>query len=400
MLNEVWIAAAKRTPIGAFQGELARYRAPELAAQAIAGMISAAPPLTHSVQQVTLGCVLPAGLGQAPARQAALAAGLGQHVACTTINKMCGSGMQAVILAHDQIRAGSLNSALAGGMESMSQAPYLTPKARQGLRLGHSQLIDHLFFDGLEDAYARDEQGNRYLMGWFAEQCADEFGFTRAQQDHFAIRSTTRAQTATQSGWFAPEIIPLIPPGAGPETIATDEGPRRAKLDKVSQLRPAFRANGTITAANASSISDGAAALWLLSAAQARALGQVGLARIVAHATYAQAPEKFTTAPIGAIQAVLARAGWAAHEVDLYEINEAFAVVTMAAQTHFGLADEQVNVWGGACALGHPIGASGARILVTLIHALQQRGLKRGIASLCIGGGEATAIALELLPAA
>ena len=399
MTDSVVIVAAARTPLGAFQGELSAFSAAELGAYAIEGALKQAGMNQQTIhpaqiEQVLMGCVLPAGQGQAPARQAALGAELPESVACTTINKMCGSGMQAVILAHDQILAGSAQVIAAGGMESMSNAPYLLPKVRAGLRLGHHQMIDHLFFDGLEDAYARNEQGGRLLMGVFAEQCAAHFGFSRTQQDEWAIRSTERAQTAQAAHWFDNEIRPIPQPKG--ESITTDEGPRTARLDKIPHLKPAFQANGTVTAANASSISDGAAALILMRASHAQHLGYPPLAKIVAHSVHAQAPAWFTTAPVGAIQKVLSKTGWSSDEVDLYEINEAFAVVTLAAIHELQLDPARVNVYGGACALGHPIGASGARMIVTLLNALRQRQGRRGIASLCIGGGEATAIALEV----
>ena len=399
MTDPVVIVAAARTPLGAFQGELSSFSAAELGACAIAGALKPAgmnqPAINPAhIEQVLMGCVLPAGQGQAPARQAALGAGLPESVACTTINKMCGSGMQAVILAHDQILAGSAQVIAAGGMESMSNAPYLLPKVRAGLRLGHNQVIDHLFFDGLEDAYARNEQGGRLFMGVFAEQCAAHFGFSRTQQDEWAIRSTERAQTAQAAHWFDHEISSLLSPKG--QALTSDEGPRTARLDKIPQLKPAFQKDGTVTAANASSISDGAAALVLMRASHAQQLGYRPLAKIVAHSVHAQAPAWFTTAPVGAIQKVLNTAGWSSDEVDLYEINEAFAVVTLAAIHELQLDPARVNVYGGACALGHPIGASGARIIVTLLNALRQRQGRRGIASLCIGGGEATAIALEV----
>ncbi|OXS13883.1 acetyl-CoA acetyltransferase [Zobellella denitrificans] len=344
------------------------------------------------VDEVVMGCVLPAGQGQAPARQAALGAGLPVSVGCTTVNKMCGSGMKALMLAHDQLLAGSARLMVAGGMESMSLAPYLLPKARAGLRMGHGQLLDHMFFDGLEDAY---EGG---LMGSFAQRTADKFGIVREAMDDFAIRSLTRAQLAIAEGDFAEEIVPVeVAERQGSRRVDTDEQPGKARPDKIRTLKPAFAQDGTITAANSSSISDGAAALVVTTAEQAAALGLRPLARVLGHATHAQLPAEFTLAPIGAIDKLLDRLGWQASEVDLFEINEAFAVVALLAIRELGLDPARVNVNGGACALGHPIGASGARILVTLLHALRRRGLRRGVAALCIGGGEATAVAGELL---
>jgi acetyl-CoA C-acetyltransferase len=340
-----------------------------------------------------MGCVLPAGIGQAPARQAALGGGLPLATGCTTVNKMCGSGMKATMLAHDLLRADTNRVMLAGGLESMSNAPYLLPKARTGMRMGHGQVQDHMFLDGLEDAYDKGK-----LMGVFAEATADKYGFTREQQDAFAITSLQRAQRAIESGDFAEEITPVVMnTRKGEVTVDTDEQPFNANIDKIPSLRPAFRSDGTVTAANSSSISDGAAALVLMSESEAGQRALNPLAVIRAHATHAQEPAWFTTAPVGAIRKVLEATGWSVDEVDLFEINEAFAVVTMAAMTDLELDHAKVNVNGGACALGHPIGASGARILVTLISALQRRGLKKGIASLCIGGGEATAVAVELV---
>ena len=343
-----------------------------------------------------MGCVLPAGVGQAPARQAALGAGLPLSAGCTTINKVCGSGMKATMLAHDLLLAGTNAVMVAGGMESMSNAPYLLPKARGGYRLGHGQMIDHMFFDGLEDRYAKDTAGR--LMGTFAEDCARHYDFTRAAQDEFAITSTTRAQAAITGGAFAWEVAPVTVSGRGGDTVVDqDEQPLKAKLDKIGSLKPAFAKDGTVTAANSSSISDGAAALTLMRRSTAEKLGLTPLATILGHTTHAQAPAWFTTAPVGAMQKLLDKTGWTVADVDLWEINEAFAVVTMAAMHELKLDPAKVNVNGGACALGHPIGASGARILVTLLGALRARGLKRGIASLCIGGGEATAVAVELV---
>ena len=340
-----------------------------------------------------MGCVLPAGQGQAPARQASLGAGLELATGCTTINKMCGSGMKATMLAHDLIRAGTNRVMIAGGLESMTNAPYLLPKARGGLRMGHGQVQDHMFTDGLEDAYDKGK-----LMGVFAENTADKYGFTREQQDEFAITSLRRAQAAIESGAFGEEITPVVISNRrGEVTIDSDEQPFNANIEKIPALRPAFRQDGTVTAANSSSISDGAAALVLMGESAAEKQGARPLAVIRAHATHAHEPAWFTTAPVGAVQKVLEASNWSADEVDLYEINEAFAVVTMAAMTELNLDHDKVNVNGGACALGHPIGASGARIIVTLIHALQSRGLKKGVAGLCIGGGEATAMAIELV---
>jgi acetyl-CoA C-acetyltransferase len=344
------------------------------------------------VQEVIMGCVLPAGQGQAPARQASLGAGLPLAAGCTTVNKMCGSGMKAAMFAHDLLATNSFDVIVAGGMESMTNAPYLLPKARGGLRMGHGQVIDHMFYDGLEDAYDKGR-----LMGTFAEDCASKYSFTREAQDHFAITSLQRAQKANTEGWFAWETTPIaIKAGKEEKFIETDEQPFKANLEKIPTLKPAFRKDGTVTAANSSSISDGAAALVMMRRSTAEKRGLAPLAVILGHATHAQAPSEFTTAPVGAIAKVFERTGWNAKQVDLYEINEAFAVVTMAAMKEHGLPHDKVNVHGGACALGHPIGASGARIVVTLIGALRKYGLKRGVASLCIGGGEATALALEL----
>ncbi|MEJ0002584.1 MAG: acetyl-CoA C-acetyltransferase [Pararobbsia sp.] len=393
MTDPIVIVAGARTPLGAFQGELAALSAPELGATAIAAAVARAGIEPDAVDEVLMGCVLPAGLGQAPARQAALGAGLPVGSGCTTVNKMCGSGMRAAMFAHDMLAAGSADVIVAGGMESMSNAPYLLPKARAGLRMGHGQVLDHMFLDGLEDAYDKGR-----LMGSFAEMCADEFHFTRADQDAFAVASLERAKAASESGAFDWEIAPVtVSTRQGELRIDKDEQPYKARLDKIASLKPAFRKDGTVTAANASSISDGAAALVMMRESTAARRGLVPLARIVGHSTFAQAPDRFTTAPVGAIAKLFARTGWAAHEVDLYEINEAFAVVTLAAMREHGLAHEKVNVHGGACALGHPIGASGARIIVTLLGALRHRGGRRGIASLCIGGGEATALAVEII---
>lgn len=390
--DPVVIAAAARTPMGGFQGELKDFAAPQLGAAAIRAAVERAGIDAQSVQEVIMGCVLPAGQGQAPARQAALGAGLPLSAGCTTVNKMCGSGMKAVMLANDLLLAGSNEVMVAGGMESMSNAPYLLPRARAGYRMGHQQVIDHMFFDGLEDAYDKGR-----LMGTFAEDCAAKYAFSREQQDAFAIASLQRAQKANKDGSFAWETVPIaIKAGKEERFVEHDEQPFRANFDKIPLLKPAFRKDGTVTAANSSSISDGAAALVLMRRSTADRLGVKPLAAIVGHSTHAQEPGWFSTAPVGAIRKLFDRTGWNKDSVDLYEINEAFAVVTMAAMQEHGLPHEKVNVHGGACALGHPIGASGARILVTLIGALRKNGLKRGVASLCIGGGEATAMAIEL----
>ncbi|MDT7934470.1 MAG: acetyl-CoA C-acyltransferase [Sphingomonadaceae bacterium] len=389
----IYILAAKRTPMGGFQGELAGLSAPELGAAAIRAALAEAGVPGDRVDGGLMGCVLPAGQGQAPARQAVLKAGLPEAVPCVTINKMCGSGMKAVMDATDQIAAGSADMLIAGGMESMTNAPYLLPKARGGYRMGHGAVVDSMFLDGLEDAYDKGR-----LMGTFAEDTARDYQFTRGEQDEYAIRSLTRAQDAITSGAFATEVTPVVVPGRGGETtVSIDEQPGKAKRDKIPTLKPAFAKDGTVTAANSSSISDGAAALVLARASAAESLGARPIARIVGHATYAAKPSQFCTAPIGAIQKLYARTGWSAADVDLFEVNEAFAVVAMAAIRDLRLDPGQVNVNGGATALGHPIGASGARILVTLLHSLKARGGKRGIASLCIGGGEATAVAVELV---
>jgi acetyl-CoA C-acetyltransferase len=390
--DPVVIVAAARTPMGAFQGALKGFAAPELGAAAIRAAVERAKLRPEDVQEVLMGCVLPAGQGQAPARQAALGAGLALSAGCTTVNKMCGSGMKAAMIAHDALISGSVDVVVAGGMESMTNAPYLLPKARAGLRMGHAQLIDHMFYDGLEDAY---EKGR--LMGTFAEECASSYRFSREAQDDFAIQSLERAKKANSDGSFAWETTPLaIKSGKEQKFVEMDEQPFKANLDKIPTLKPAFRKDGTVTAANSSSISDGAAALVLMRRSTAGKRGLSPIATIVGHSTHAQAPGLFTTAPVGAIRKLFERTGWSADKVDLYEINEAFAVVTMAAMKDHNLPHDRVNVHGGACALGHPIGASGARILVTLIGALRKYGGKRGVASLCIGGGEATAMAVEL----
>jgi acetyl-CoA C-acetyltransferase len=388
MSDAVVIVSARRTAIGSFQGQFAPVKTPQLGAAAIAAAVADAGIEAEAVSEVIMGCVLPAAVGQAPARQAALGAGLPIGTGCTTINKVCGSGMKAVMQGHDAILAGSAEVVVAGGMESMTNAPYMLER---GLRMGHAQALDHMFFDGLQNPY--DGQ----MMGQFGEQCVARYGFTREQQDEFSKASVERATAAMDSGAFADEITPVtVKTRKGEVEIASDEEPPRCNIDKMSSLRPAFAKDGTITAASSSKISDGAAAMVLMSAERAGQQGLKPLARIVAHATHAHEPEWFTTAPVGAMQKVLDKAGWQVADVDLFEINEAFATVTMAAMKELDIPHEKVNVNGGACALGHPIGASGARILVTLIHALKKRGLKRGVASLCIGGGEATAIAIEL----
>ena len=389
--DPVVIVGSARTAMGAFQGGFKSVTAPELGAAAIEAAVERACIKREDVQEVIMGNVLSAGQGQAPARQAALAAGLPLGVGCTTINKMCGSGMKSAMLANDLLLAGTNQIMVAGGMESMTNAPYLLPKARGGLRLGHGEVKDHMFLDGLEDAYDRGT-----LMGVFAEDTAAKYQFSREAQDGFAITSLKRAQDANNNGWFASEITPMkITSGKGETIIANDEPPLKANLDKIPQLKPAFRKDGTVTAANSSSISDGAAALVLMRLSEAQKRGLRPLAKIVAHATHAHEPCWFTTAPVGAIKKLLEKTGWNTKDVDLYEINEAFAVVTMAAMHDLDLPHDKVNVHGGACALGHPIGASGARIVVTLLAALEKYGLKRGVASLCIGGGEATAMAIE-----
>jgi acetyl-CoA C-acetyltransferase len=387
----VVIVGAKRTPIGSFQGQFAACSAVDLGAAAIAGAIAEAGIDPADASEVIMGCVLPAGQGQAPARQASLKAGVPVSVGCMTINKVCGSGLKAVMLGNDAIRVGSSEIVIAGGMESMTNAPYLLPKARGGMRMGHGEVLDHMFTDGLQSPY--DQQ----MMGMFGESCAERYGFSRTEQDGFAVVSIERAQKAVHEGLFRNEITPVTIRGRRGETVvAEDEEPHRCNVGKVPELRPAFKKDGTVTAGNASKISDGAAATVLMSDAEAERRGLEPLARIIAHATYAHEPEWFTTAPSAAVAMVVEKAGWTMDDVDLFEINEAFASVTMAAMTDNGLGHEKVNVHGGACALGHPIGASGARILVTLIHALRQRGLSKGVASLCLGGGEAVAIAIEV----
>lgn len=390
--DPIVIVGQARTPMGGFMGDLAALKATDLGATAIRAAVSRAGLVSEDIDEVIMGCVLPAGLGQAPARQASLAAGIPKSTGTTTVNKVCGSGMKAVMLAHDLLLAGSATAAVAGGMESMSNAPHLLPKARAGYRFGHAQVLDHMAFDGLEDAY----EGS--AMGVFAESCADKYQFDRAAQDAYAIGSLKKAQAAIESGAFGAEIVPVeVPARGGAVTVDTDEQPMKARFDKIPQLRPAFRKDGTVTAANASSISDGAAALVLMRQSEASKRGLTPIARIVAHAGHAQEPSEFTMAPIGAIGALLSKTGWDKDSVDLFEINEAFAVVPMAAIESLGLDPDKVNVNGGACALGHPIGCSGTRIVVTLLAALAARGKQRGVASLCIGGGEATALAVELL---
>ena len=389
--QDIVIVAAKRTPMGGFQGALSTVASPKLAATAIKGLMQQSGLAGEQVDEVLMGCVLPAGLGQAPARQATLGAELPLSVGATTVNKVCGSGMKTVMLAHDLIKAGSANVVVAGGMESMSQAPYLLDKARGGMRMGHGKVLDHMFLDGLEDAYTGG------AMGTFAQNTADDFNLTREQMDSFALSSLEKANNAINSGAFSDEITPVtVANRRGDVVVDTDEQPGNARPDKIPTLRPAFAKDGTITAANSSSISDGAAALMLMTRAQATELGLNVMATIKGHTTHAQEPSMFTTAPVGAMNKLLDKVSWTKEDVDLYEINEAFAMVTMLAISELGLDANKVNVNGGACALGHPIGCSGARLLVTLIYALKARGLKRGVASLCIGGGEATAMAIEL----
>lgn len=391
--DPIVIVSAVRTPMGGLQGDLKSLTAPQLGSAAIRGAVERAGIDATSVEQVLFGCVLPAGQGQAPARQAALGAGLDKHTTCTTLNKMCGSGMQAAIMAHDLLLAGTADVVVAGGMESMTNAPYLLDKARGGYRMGHGKIIDHMFMDGLEDAYDKGR-----LMGTFAEDCAQANAFSREAQDQFAIASLTRAQDAIKSGRFAAEIVPVeVTEGKEKRVIKDDEQPPKARVDKIPQLKPAFREGGTVTAANSSSISDGAAALVLMRRSEADKRGLKPLAVIHGHAAFADTPALFPTAPIGAIDKLMKRTGWNLAEVDLFEINEAFAVVTLAAMKHLDLPHDKVNIHGGACALGHPIGASGARILVTLLSALRQNNLRRGVAAICIGGGEATAMAVECL---
>lgn len=393
MADSIVIVGAARTPMGGFQGDLSTLTAAELGAAAIGVALDRAGIARDRVDEALMGCVLPAGQGQAPARQAVLGAGLPVSVPATTVNKMCGSGMKTVMMAHDALLAGQAGIVVAGGMESMSNAPYLLDKARGGYRMGHGRVTDHMFLDGLEDAYDKGR-----LMGTFAEDCAEAYQFTREAQDEYALRSLARAQAAIAEGRFAAEVAPVSVKGeAGAVDVAIDEQPGKARPDKIASLKPAFRPGGTVTAANSSSISDGAAALVLMRQSDAEAAGLTPIARILGHASHADRPNLFPTAPIGAMRKLLDRLGWDAGTPDLYEINEAFAVVAMAAMRDLDQPAEKVNIHGGACALGHPIGASGARILVTLLAALKTHGQRRGMASLCIGGGEATALAVELL---
>ena len=393
MQDSIVILGAARTPMGAFQGDFASLTAHDLGGAAIKAAVERAGIAADTVDEVLFGNCLMAGQGQAPARQAGFKGGLPASAGAVTLSKMCGSGMQATLLAHDQLVAGSRDVMVVGGMESMTNAPHLLLKGRGGIRIGHDRIYDHMMLDGLEDAY---EPGR--AMGTFGEQCAEKYKFTREAQDAFATTSVNRAKAATESGAFAAEITPVtVKTRAGEVVISIDEGPGKVKLDKISSLKPAFKKDGTITAASSSSINDGAAALVLARESTAKQLGAKPLARIVGHATFAQEPEWFTTAPVGAVNKLLKKIGWTVKDVDLWEVNEAFAVVPMAAMTELGISHDIVNVNGGACALGHPIGASGARIIVTLMYALKARGLKKGIATLCIGGGEGTALAIELL---
>ena len=390
--DAVVIVAAKRSPLGAFQGALSGATSPDIAAAAIRACIEESGVSPETINEVLMGCVLPAGVGQAPARQAAIKAGIPLAAGCTTLNKVCGSGMKTTMLGHDLIKAGSANVVISGGMESMSNAPYLMPKARSGYRMGHQEVLDHMFFDGLQNP----SDGN--MMGHFAELTAKKYGFSREDQDAFAIESVQRARAAVSSGAFNAEIAAVtFNTRKGEVTVSEDEGPGAAKPEKIPTLRPAFAKDGTVTAASSSSISDGAAALILMSASEAERNGLTPLATIAGHSGFAHEPEWFTTAPVFAIKALHEKLGWNPDNVDLYEINEAFACVTMAAMTDVGLDHAKVNVNGGACALGHPIGATGARIIVTLLHALRNRNLRRGVASLCIGGGEAVAVGVELV---
>jgi len=390
--DPIVVVAARRTPIGGFQGVLSGATAPDLGAAAINGAIADSGVDAADVDQVLMGCVLPAGVGQAPARQAALSAGIPVGTACTTVNKMCGSAMMTIMLGHDLIKAESATVVVAGGLESMTNAPYLLPKARRGYRMGHQEVIDHMFYDGLQDPW----EGQ--MMGHYAENTAEKYGFSREEQDNFAIESVTRAQAAVADGTFADEISPVtIKTHKGEVTIESDETPGAVSIDKIPTLRAAFKKDGTVTAATSSSISDGAAATILMTASEAERRGLEPLARLLGHSSFAQEPAWFTTAPVSAIKKLHESLGWNPDDVDLYEINEAFAVVTMAAMHDLGLDHSKVNVNGGACALGHPIGATGARITTTLLHALKARNLKRGVASLCIGGGEAVAIGVEII---
>ncbi len=392
--DPIVIVGMARTPMGGFQGVLREVTAPVLGSFAIRAALERSGVTAKDIDEVLMGCVLPAGMGQAPARQASLGAGIPNSTGCTTVNKMCGSGMKSTMMAHDALRAETNEIMVAGGMESMTNAPYILQKARTGQRLGHGEMSDHMFLDGLEEVY---EKGT--LMGVFAERTAKTYGFTREAQDEFAIRSLTRAKTAIEDGSFKEEITPVsFTDRKGETVVEQDEQPMTANLEKIPRLRPAFEKDGTVTAANSSSISDGAAALVMMSEAAAKNRGLTPLARILGHSSFAQAPDWFTTAPIGAIKLILEKTGWDAQDVELYEINEAFATVTMAAMKDLDLPAEKVNIHGGACALGHPVGASGTRILITLISALKKYGKTRGVASLCIGGGEATAMAVEVLP--
>jgi len=392
MTEKAVILAARRSPIGAFQGMLSPLSAPQIGAAAVKAALADANVAGDAIDEVVFGCVLPAGQGQAPARQTAIAGGVDMRAPATTVNKMCGSGMRAVMFAADQLRLGEASISLAGGIESMTNAPYLLLKARSGYRMGHSELIDHMFYDGLQSPW------DGKPMGFFAENTAEKYGFTREEQDAFAAESVRRAQRAVREGDFAAEVAPVtVKTRKGEQVLSQDETPFTLELDKIPTLKPVFKKDGTVTAASSSSISDGGAALVLATESAARARGARPIARIVSYASHAQAPEWFTIAPGPAIQKAIDMAGWKAKDVDLYEINEAFAVVTMAAVKDLGLEMSRVNVNGGACALGHPIGATGARLLVTLVHALRKRGLRRGVASQCIGGGEATAMAIEIL---
>jgi len=391
--DPIVIVSAVRTPMGGFQGELSSLTAPQLGATAIRAAVERAGVAAQDVDEVVFGCVLSAGLGQAPARQAALGAGLNTSTLCTTVNKMCGSGMQATIFAHDLLLAGSARVAVSGGMESMSNAPYLLDRARSGNRMGHGRVIDHMFLDGLEDAYDKGR-----LMGTYAEDCAEANGISRQAQDAYTVESLTRAQQAISNGRFAAEIVPLqVTVGKEQRLISNDEQPPKARLEKIPTLKPAFREGGTVTAANSSSISDGAAALLLMRRSEAERRGLVPLAVIHGHAAFADEPGLFPTAPIGAIKKLMSKVKWSLEDVDLFEVNEAFAVVALVTMSTLDIPHSKLNIHGGACALGHPIGASGARILVTLLSALRQSGLKRGVAAVCIGGGEATAVAVECL---
>ncbi len=389
--QDIVIVSAARTPMGAFQGELSSLAAHQLGSYAIEETVKRANLKSEDIDDVIMGCVLPAGQGQAPARQASRNAGLPDDIGATTINKMCGSGLKAVMMGHDQIKAGTSDIVLAGGMESMTNAPYLLDKARGGHRMGHGKVLDHMFFDGLEDAYDKGK-----LMGVFADEVAEKLQITRDEQDNFALESLARAQKATESGDFTAEIVPLtIKHRKGEDIVDTDELPRQARPEKIPGLRPAFRPDGTVTAATSSGISDGAATLILMTRGEADKRGLPSLATIVSHASHAQHPSEFTLAPIGATQKALDKAGWTANDVDIFEINEAFAMVTLAAMKQHAIPHEKVNVYGGACALGHPVGASGSRILVTLLNALEKRGETKGLATLCIGGGEAVALTVE-----